>query len=160
MCIRDRFYDGATLVATDTLAPYTYSWTVGSANNGTHSWTAKAYDAANNSKVSTAVSLTVNIDATLPTVSISSPASGSSYTTAQTVTITATASDNVGVTKVEFYDGSSLVATDTTSPYTYAWTFGSGNNGMHSWTAKAYDAANNSKASAAVSLTVNIDKTH
>jgi hypothetical protein len=60
------------------------------------------------------ISLTVSIpagDTTPPTVSISGPASGTRYTTAQTVTITATASDSVGVTKVEFYDGATLRAT-------------------------------------------------
>jgi hypothetical protein len=73
--------------------------------NGTHSWTARAYDAAGNSTTSSGASLTVNIgstDTTPPAVSITSPASGTTYTTAQTVTLTATASDNVGVTKVEF----------------------------------------------------------
>ncbi len=153
------FYDGTTLKATDTASPYTYAWAFTSANNGTHSWTAKAYDAAGNVKTSTAVSLTVNIasaDTTPPSVSISSPASGSAYTTAQTVTITASASDNVGVSKVEFYDGTTLKATDTASPYTYAWAFTSANNGTHSWTAKAYDAAGNVATSTAVSLTVNI----
>ncbi len=97
---------------------------------------------------------------TLPTVSITSPASGTTYTTAGTVTITATASDYKGVSKVEFYDNydnrTTLKATYTMSPFTYTWTFTSVNNGIHSWTAKAYDKAGNSKVSSAVSLTVNI----
>src|SRR5437868_14246870 len=56
-----------------------------------------------------------------PTVSISSPASGAVYTSAQTVSVAATATDDVGVTKVEFYDGATLKGTDTTSPYSYSW---------------------------------------
>src|SRR5258706_2027829 len=91
-----------------------------------------------------------------PTVSINSPVSGTSYTSAQTVTITASASDNRGVTKVEFYDGGVLKGTDTTSPYTWAWAFTSANNGTHSWTAKAYDADGNTTVSSPVNLTVNI----
>jgi len=87
--------------------------------------TAKAYDAAGNSKVSSAVSVTVNIavavDTTVPTVSLTAPVTGSSYSTAQTVAINAAATDNVGVTKVEFYDGTLLLATDTSSPYSYSW---------------------------------------
>jgi hypothetical protein len=153
------FYDGGVLKATDAASPYTYAWPISSSNNGTHSWTSKAYDAAGNVSTSSAVSLTVNIaaaDTTPPTVSISSPASGSTYTLAQTVTISASASDNVGVTKVEFYDGGVLKATDTSPTYSYAWTFTSANNGTHSWTAKAYDAAGNVSTSSAVSLTVNI----
>jgi hypothetical protein len=49
----------------------------------------------------------VNIDVTAPTVFISSPASHQLHYS-QTVTITASASDNVGVTKVEFYDSATL----------------------------------------------------
>src|SRR5207237_918762 len=102
------------------------------------------------------LALAAKPDGTPPTVSISSPASGTTYTSAQTVTITASASDNVGVSKVEFYDGGVLKGTDTTSPYTYAWAFTNVNNGLHSWTARAYDAAGNPTTSKAVNLTVNI----
>jgi len=153
------FYDGGVLKGSDTTSPYTYAWTVSNSVNGTHSWTAKAYDAAGNTTISTAVALTVNIpevDTTAPTVSISSPASGTTYTTVQTVTITASASDNVGVAQVEFYDGSTLKGTDTTSPYSYAWAITGSVNGTHSWTAKAFDGAGNTTVSSAVSLTVNI----
>src|SRR5262249_58397952 len=66
------------------------------------------------------------------------------------------ASDNVGVARVEFYDGTILKGTATAPPYTFAWTISSASNGSHAWTAKAYDAAGNSAASSAVSLTVNI----
>src|SRR5262249_59399429 len=97
-----------------------FAWTISSASNGSHAWTARAYDAAGNSAASSAVSLTVNIvtaDTQPPTVAISSPASGSTYTSAQTVTLTATASDNVGVTRVEFYDDTILTHTSTPAPY-------------------------------------------
>ena len=153
------FYDNGVLKGTDTTSPYSTAWSISSANNGSHSWTAKAYDAAGYVTTSAAVTLTVNIataDTQPPTVSISSPASGTTYTTAQTVTISATASDNVGVTKVEFYDNGVLKGTDTASPYSTAWSISSANNGSHSWTAKAYDAAGNVTTSAAVTLTVNI----
>ena len=93
---------------------------------------------------------------TPPTVSITSPVSGTTYTSAQTVTLAAAASDDLGVARVEFYDGTALRATVTTAPYTYAWAISSAINGTHSWTAKAFDAAGNSSTSALVSLTVNI----
>jgi len=98
-------------------------------------------------------------DITPPSVSITSPASGTTYTTSQTVVITASASDTIGgVTKVEFYGGATLKGVDTTSGdgFTFSWSLTSANNGTHSWTAKAYDAANNSKVSLPISLTVNI----
>ena len=105
------------------------------------------------------MSLTVNItapDTQNPTVSITSPPSGSTYTSAQTVTISASASDNVGVTKVEFYKGATLRGTDTSAPYAHNWTFTDIENGTHNWTAKAFDGAGNSAVSSIVSLTVNI----
>ena len=98
----------------------------------------------------------VTSDKKAPSVSITSPSNNTTYTSAQMVTINASASDNVGVTKVEFYDGTALKGTDTSSPYSYSWSFTSVNNGTHSWTAKAYDAANNSTVSSIVTLTVNI----
>ena len=96
------------------------------------------------------------IDANPPAVSITSPAGGTTYTNAQTVTLTASASDSTGVTKVEFYDTGTLKATDTTAPYTYTWGFTSADGGAHDWTARAYDAAGNVTTSAVVTLTVNI----
>jgi hypothetical protein len=88
-----------------------------------------------------------------PTVSITAPASGATLT--GTVAVNATASDNVGVTKVEFYLDGALQSTDTTSPYSWSWDTTGSANGSHSLTAKAYDAALNSATSAAVGVTVN-----
>jgi hypothetical protein len=156
---RVEFYRDGKLVTFDDDVPYTCAWLISSSVNGTHSWTAKAYDAAGNTSTSGVVTITVNIavaDTTPPSVSITSPASGSTYTTTQTVTLTVSASDNTGIAKVEFYDGTTLVATDTASPYTYAWPVSSSGNGTHSWTAKAYDTSGNTAVSAAVSLVVNI----
>ncbi|PYR46555.1 MAG: hypothetical protein DMF89_21485 [Acidobacteria bacterium] len=157
---RVEFYDGGVLKGTDTTAPYTYAWAFTSANNGTHSWTARAYDAAGNTSLSAPVSLTVNLsassDTTPPTVSISSPTAGNSYSFTQTVSIVASAFDNVGVTKVEFYDGGVLKGTATTAPYSYPWSIAQADDGTQTWTAKAYDAAGNTATSAAVLLYVNI----
>ncbi|MBZ9711951.1 chitinase [Deinococcus multiflagellatus] len=95
-------------------------------------------------------------DTTAPTVSLT--ASPSTVTSAGTVSLSATASDNVGVTKVEFYQGSTLLSTDTTAPYTATETVTSANNGTRTYTAKAFDAAGNTK-SASASVTVNISGT-
>ena len=89
-------------------------------------------------------------------MTIGASPTGPTYTTAQTVTIAANATDNIGVTQVQFYDGTTLVATDTASPFSYAWPVSSAVNGAHSWTAKAFDAANNSGTSAALGLTANV----
>jgi hypothetical protein len=104
-----------------------------------------------------AYSLTATItygsgDTTAPTVSVTAPASGA--TVSGTTTISASASDNVGVTSVGFYIDSSLVSTDTSSPYSYSWSTTSYSNGAHSIYAKAYDAASNTGTSTTISVTV------
>jgi hypothetical protein len=88
-------------------------------------------------------------DTVAPTVSASS--SGSSGT----ITFNASASDDVGVTKVEFYVDGALKGTDTASPWSYAFNSTSVANGTHALTAKAFDAAGNSKLSTAVNFSVN-----
>ena len=98
-------------------------------------------------------------DAQGPSVTISSPGTGAVYTNARTLAIVATASDNVSVRAVEFYDGSSLVATSTTAPYTHTWSFTAAENGPHLWTARASDHAGNISTSSPVTLTVSIDRT-
>ncbi len=92
-------------------------------------------------------------DTQAPAVSITAPLNGA--TVVGTVSVTATASDNVGVTKVEFYLDGVLKSTDTTSPYAWSWDSTTASNGSHSLTAKAYDAALNVGTSTAVSVTVN-----
>jgi serine protease len=87
-------------------------------------------------------------DTTPPTVSASE--SG----TSGTITLSASASDNVGVTKVEFYVDSVLKGTDTTSPYSMTLDSTTLSNASHSLTAKAYDAAGNVGTSSAVNFTI------
>ncbi|HUI07183.1 MAG TPA: Ig-like domain-containing protein [Verrucomicrobiae bacterium] len=123
---------------------------------GVNTITVAAKDTFNNSSQQQ-ISVTYSPpDITPPTVTISSPASGTTYTSAQTVTINAAASDDVGVTRVDFYDGTTLKSSDTSSPYGYSWAISSDDNGSHNWTVRAYDAAGNSKTSSVVTLTVNI----
>jgi beta-lactamase superfamily II metal-dependent hydrolase len=92
-------------------------------------------------------------DTTPPAVSITAPGNGA--TVSGTTSVTASASDNVAVTKVEFYLDGSLQSTDTTSPYAWSWNTTTATNATHTLTSMAYDAANNSATSAAVSVTVN-----
>jgi len=146
------FYDNGSLSAVVNAAPYSLSWNTALVSNGSHALISKAYDAAGNVGQSAAVTVTVNNDATAPTVAISSPAAGA--TISGTATISATASDNVGVSKVEFYVNGSLKAVSTAAPYNYAWNTASVANGSDSLLVKAYDAAGNVGQSSA-SVTVN-----
>lgn len=92
-------------------------------------------------------------DTTAPTTSITAPANGASVS--GTVNVTASASDNVGVTKVEFWLDGALQSTDTSSPYAWSWNSSTASNGAHALTSKAYDAATNVGTSPAVTVTVN-----
>ena len=147
------FYQGATLLGTDTSSPYSYAWT--SVAAGSYSLTAKATDNLGAVTTSTAVGITVNPAANVPpTVSITSPANGATFTEPASVTINATAADSDGtVSKVDFYQGATLLGTDTTSPYSYAWT--SVAAGSYSLTAKATDNGGAVTTSSAVNITVN-----
>jgi hypothetical protein len=91
-------------------------------------------------------------DNTNPTVSITSPANGANVN--GTRAVNANASDDVGVTKVEFYADGNLIGTDTTAPYSTNWDTTTVSNGSHSLTGKAFDAANNTGTSSAVNVTV------
>src|SRR5881296_1937266 len=92
-------------------------------------------------------------DVTSPIVSITAPAAG--VTVAGTVTVSANASDNVGVVGVLFkLDGTNLGAEVTVAPYAVSWNTTLATSGSHSLTAVARDAAGNTAASAAVSVTV------
>lgn len=91
-------------------------------------------------------------DTTPPTTSITSPADGA--TVSGTITVTANASDGVGVTRVELYRDGALIGTDTSSPYEFAWNTTTVSNGGHVLQTKAYDAATNVGSSAVVNVTV------
>jgi chitodextrinase len=91
-------------------------------------------------------------DTTAPTVSISSPGSGSNLSGTQNINLSA--SDNVGVSKVEWYLDGALQASKTTSPYSFSWNTLAVSNGPHSLSAKAYDAAGNIGTSTATNINV------
>jgi chitodextrinase len=80
-------------------------------------------------------------DTQAPTVTLTAPAEGASVT--GSVAVTATATDNTSVGRVEFYDNTTLIGTDTSSPYSVSWDTSKVTNGSHLITAKAYDAAGN-----------------
>jgi hypothetical protein len=147
------FYVDNILKGTSTASPYSYAWsTSGLTVNSSHSLVAKAYDAAGNTASSTAVAVTI-ADVTAPTTSITSPTNNSQVTHSTNVTISATASDNVGVTKVEFYVNSALTCTTTSSPYSCVWAVPSSKGTAYSLQTKAYDAANNIGSSTVVKVT-------
>jgi subtilisin family serine protease len=93
-----------------------------------------------------------NVDTQPPTAAIGAPLAGS--VVSGLVPVNVTASDNVGVTKVDLKVNGTTVATDTTAPYAFSWNSVALPNGQASLTAVAYDAAGNSAASAAITVSI------
>jgi len=98
--------------------------------------------------------LAIMLSNNAPTVFITSPTDGTDFNAPATVTINATASDSDGtVSKVDFYQGSTLLGTDTTAPYSFTWN--NVTDGNYILTAKATDDEGAATTSAAVNITVN-----
>jgi hypothetical protein len=92
-------------------------------------------------------------DTTPPTCQITSPADSASVSGA--VQIAATATDSVGVGRVEFYADGSLVGADSSSPYSGSWDASSLAEGSwHALSCIAYDAAQNKGYSDTVAVEI------
>jgi chitinase len=90
---------------------------------------------------------------TPPTVSLTSPANGATFTAGANITLTASASDSNGtVSQVQFFHNGTLIGSDTTSPYSVVWSAVA--SGTYSLTAVATDNGGATTTSAAVSITV------
>ncbi|WLT32521.1 Ig-like domain-containing protein [Geothrix sp. PMB-07] len=148
----DYYVDGV-IKGSATASPYTFAFVSTALANGSHSLVAKAYDAAGNVGTSSTVAFTLNNDFTAPTVA--AKVTG----TSGTLTFSATAADNVGVTRVDYYVDGVLKGSATASPYTFAFVSTALANGSHSLVAKAYDAAGNVGTSTSVAFTLNNDLT-
>lgn len=134
------YLDSNVLLGSDTSAPYSLNWNSTTFPSGAHTLSAVAIDTAGNRTTSASVSIT--LDNLAPTVTITSPLNNATINKNSTVTIAANASDNIGVTKVEFYVNNVLKCTDTAAPYNCAWQVP---NQRTTFTllSKAYDARNN-----------------
>jgi hypothetical protein len=151
---RVEFWTGTTMLTADTSSPYAHSWTGVAA--GTYSVRAVAYD--NDAMTSTSTAVTVYVHPYVspnqpPTVSLTSPMTGSSYTAPADIALTATAADPDGtIASVRFYRGSTLLNADTASPYEYTWTNVS--SGTYQLRAVAQDNQGATSTSTVVTVTV------
>jgi regulation of enolase protein 1 (concanavalin A-like superfamily) len=146
------FFAGSTKIGSLAAAPFTIAWSGVPA--GTYSLTAVAFDLDGGS--TTSVPVTINVSSTPnqnPTVGLSSPSNGATFSAPATIAIAASAADPDGtVARVEFYSGTTLLGTDTTSPYSFSWTGVAA--GSYTLKAIAYDNTGASTTSATVSVTV------
>lgn len=146
------FYDGELKLNERSTPPYAVQLALTEAHNGTHRYTARAFDAAGNEATSDARSVVVDIDRTVPVVSLT--ASTTNLLVAGPVTLTANANDNKAITKVEFFEGNTLRGEDLSAPYTLEVSFVLADNGGHIYSARASDPSGNEATS--LPLIVNV----
>jgi len=136
-----------SVVATDTVGPFQFSWDTSKVANGMANLVAVAYDAAGNSKASTTVAVNVAnamlADTTPPAVAIVNPDSGSKVS--GVVAVSVSASDNAGSSalKQTLYLDGQLVASGTGASLSYKWNTRQASAGTHTLQAVAKDAAGN-----------------
>jgi len=150
------FFDGAASIGNDATSPYSITWTP--LTSGAHTLTARATDDADAVTTSNAVSFAVTSalpppENQAPTVALTAPAAGSSALVNTPITVSATASDADGsVSVVEFFDGTTAIGSDATTPYTITWT--PTTPGARSLTARATDDDNAATTSTSRAFTV------
>lgn len=138
-------YRGGLFIGTTTGNIYTDS---ARRYNTSYSYTVTALDyAANESAKSTALPVVTLPDTTAPLVSLTTPSTGESKQL--TFGISATASDDLDLNRVEFYADSSRIATISSAPFAFNWDSYAVHNGAHTITVKAFDATGNSSSQAA-----------
>lgn len=143
------FFQGTTKLGEDTSSPYTFTWS--NVPAGSYSLTVKATD--NTGATGTSSMITITVTNTPPVVNITSPANNTGFTAPASITINATASDADGsITKVEFFNGTTKLGEDNSSPYSFAWTNVSA--GSYQLIAKATDNLGLTSTSAAFAITV------
>jgi hypothetical protein len=149
-------YGSSTSINTSLVAAHTLRLT-GLSDARLYHYRVRSRDAARN--LATSADFTFKTpDKTAPTVALSAPAVAAIVR--GLVTVSAQATDNVGVASVQFkLDGVNLGAKDTTAPYSVSWNTTPAAAGSHTLTAVATDAAANSRTSAAITVTVSNDTT-
>ena len=112
------FFSGSPSLGIDNSPPYTFEWT--NVPAGSYLLTAQATDNEGAAHTSRAVNIVVQGSNSRSTVSITSPANGASFSEPAQIAITATASGG-SIAKVEFFQGSTLLATSLSVPYSFLW---------------------------------------
>lgn len=119
----------------------------------TYYYRVSSKDASGNLRTSSTYSFKT-ADNVPPAIVLTVPQSGA--TIIGTPIIIVSASDNVMMSKVEFYrDADILIGVDSYVPYSLLWNSKTASNGEHALFAKAYDKAGNSAVSSSVTITVN-----
>ncbi len=144
------FYNGSVLLGTDNSNPYSYSWN--NVSTGNYIITARAKD--NEGAVTTSTSVSFSVTGNKPpTVNITLPTNNAIFNAPANIAINAAASDTDGaIVSVAFYNGSILLGTDNSSPYTFNWA--NVGVGSYSLTTRATDNEGEVTTSSPVNISV------
>jgi hypothetical protein len=153
------YVDGSgTPTATDSSSPFSFSGVTLAA--GSHTLTAKAYDAANNATTSSPITVTVSAggggDTTAPSVSFTSPTGTNPIIADRAYPVTVSATDASGIKQVVIQIDGVTAATLLTGPYTQNINTTTLSNGDHTLRARATDASTAQNTSAYVSQSVRV----
>ncbi|HEY2864445.1 MAG TPA: Ig-like domain-containing protein [Casimicrobiaceae bacterium] len=146
------FYANGSIVGSTASPPYTANWSNVAA--GTYALTAVATDNLGTTKVSSTVTITVTATPP-PTIALTAPTNNATFIAPASIGLSANATAGIAggsIAKVEFYAGSSLVATASTAPFAKSWS--NVRPGSYVLTAKATDNLGGTKTSTPVSVTV------
>ena len=143
------FLQNGAIVGVTNIAPYGMTW--GNVAAGSYTLTARATDNRGGVTMSAPVVISVGPANIPPTVSLTAPTNGSSFSSPATIALAASASDSDGtVTRVDFYQGATLIGSATGAPYSANWTnVAAGNYTLSAW-------ATDNRGAIAVSAPVNI----
>lgn len=148
---RVEFYANGNSLGSDTTTPYGMTWSNVAA--GSYAITARVFDADGGQGQSSSVSITVTPQNGAPTVQLTSPSAGQSFTVNTSLTIAANASDPEGrMGRVDFLVNDAVRGSDTSAPYSVAWAPTAA--GTYRIAAVAYDADNMSTRTAEITVTV------
>ena len=141
---KGELFINGTMLASDTVAPFTFLWDTTKYSDGIYQLMVKAYDPAGNVASSSVVSVTVknNTDSIAPVVRIAEPADGAIITALKKLNVTVVATDNVGVIRSELYIDGVMKAAGVSS-VTWSLNVRAVTTGAHTVVGKAYDAAGN-----------------
>ncbi|WP_018611673.1 Ig-like domain-containing protein [Segetibacter koreensis] len=146
-----QFYNGSTLLHTEDDYPYGFLWT--DVPIGSYTLLAKAFDDSGNVTTSNSIKILVVKENLEPFVSIVSPVDSTTYFAPASPRLIAAARDvNDKISKVEFYEGTTLLRTEYIYPYTYTWS--DVQPGTYRITAKAYNVNGLTATSKVVTIKV------
>lgn len=136
---RVELYEDGALAASDTAAPWSFAWTTSGEANGSHAFTARAFDAAGNSSTSAAVTMILDVTTAVDTLAPTAPSNLAGTRKGKNLKLTwRAASDDVGVTGYLVVRNGSVIAQTTATTVTAGLLAGS-----NTFTVHARDAAGN-----------------